>query len=87
MTQQNNMDLEQRVAQLETQMREHNHDGFKGNQIFLKHIFGQFEVVSSAPTTVPKTAYDNIKIYSSGGTFRIYVYDSVGGAWHYATLT
>lgn len=81
------MDLEQRINELERQMREHNHDGFKGNQIYLKHIFGLFEVVSSAPTTTPKTSYDQVKIYSSGGTFRLYVYDSVGGAWHYASLT
>lgn len=81
------MDIEQRLQKLEQEMREHTHNGFVGGQIFIKNLFGLFETVSVAPTTVPKTTYDNIKVYSSGGTFRLYIYDAVGGAWHYTTLT
>jgi hypothetical protein len=50
-------------------------------------IVGLFEVVSSAPTGTPKEVFDQIKIYVSGGTYRLYVYDYNGHAWHYASLT
>jgi hypothetical protein len=83
----NNEELNNRITALETQMREHHHDGFLGGQVYLRNLWGLFETVSVAPTTTPKTTYDQIKFYSSGGTFRFYMYDSVGGAWHYVALT
>jgi len=81
------MDLEQRIQKLETQMREHSHDGFNGGQIYFRNLFGLFETVSVAPTTTPKTTWDGIKIYTNGATYRLYWYDSVAGAWRYATGT
>lgn len=83
----NNEELLRRIENLETQMREHSHNGFSGNQVYIRHLLGLFETVSSAPTTTPKTTFDQIKIYSSGGTYRLYVYDPTGGAWRYASLT
>lgn len=79
--------LEQRVAELERKMREHAHDGFNGGQIYLRNLFGLFETVSAAPTTVPKTTFDQIKIYVNGATYRLYWYDSVANTWHYVTAT
>lgn len=87
MTQQNNMNIEQRLQNLERQMREHSHNGFNGGQIFFKNLFGLFETVSEVPTTTPKTTYDQIKIYSNSTTYRLYWYDSVNGVWRYATGT
>lgn len=81
------MDTEQRLEKLEREMREHYHNGVVGRQLYLKDMFGLFETVSSVPTTTPKTTYDQIKIYSNGVTYRLYWYDSVAGAWRYATGT
>lgn len=50
-------------------------------------IYGMFEVVSAVPTLTPKTAYDQIKIYTNATTYRLYWYDWVNHAWHYATGT
>lgn len=83
----NNMDTEQRIQLLEQQMREHAHNGFLGGQIYLRSLFGLFETVSVAPTTIPKTTYDQIKIYVNSTTYRLYWYDSVGSVWHYVTAT
>jgi len=52
----------------------------------LKHfreIMGLFEVVSSAPSHQPKRFYDQIKIYKSGATRRLYWYDQNAGEWVY----
>ncbi len=81
------MNIEDRLQTLERQMREHHHDGFLGGQVYLRNLWGLFETVSVAPTTIPKTTYDQIKFYSNAGTFRLYMYDSVGNAWHYTALT
>lgn len=69
-------DLIQRVTALEEKRVNLNTD-----------VFGLFETVSAAPTGVPRDLYDQIKIYVNGGTYRLYVYDVTGRAWHYATLT
>lgn len=50
-------------------------------------IFGMFQTVTSAPTGTPRNFAEQIKVYSSGGTFRIYIYDTVSNAWKNATLT
>lgn len=50
-------------------------------------LLGMFQTVTSAPTSAPRTLINQIQIYSSGGTFRIYIYDTVSNAWKYATLT
>jgi hypothetical protein len=80
-------DLQRRIETLETQMREHAHNGFLGGQIYFRHLFGLFETVSVAPTTIPKTTYDQIKIYVNGATLRLYWYDSVANLWHYVTAS
>ena len=50
-------------------------------------LAGLFEVVSAAPTGIPKRAYDQIKIYTNSTTYRLYWYDWVNHAWHYVTAT
>lgn len=48
-------------------------------------IFGAFQVVSVIPTGTPKNIYEQIKVYTNSTTYRLYWYDNVGNAWHYAT--
>lgn len=50
-------------------------------------LFGLFQTVSVAPTTVPKIAYDQIQIYKNGATLRLYVYDAANQGWRYTALT
>ncbi len=82
-----NTKLENRIITLETQMREHHHDGFLGGQVYIRNLWGLFETVSVVPTTIPKTTYDQIKFYSNATTYRLYMYDTVNNVWRYATLT
>lgn len=77
----------QRLENLEREMRQHAHDGFNGGQIFLKSLFGSIETVSTAPTTVPKTFFDQFKIYVNGATYRFYWWDGLNNVWHYVTAT
>lgn len=52
-------------------------------------LFGVIETISVVPSNsaVPKMFFDQVKIYSSGATYRLYIYDVVGKAWRYTTLT
>jgi len=50
-------------------------------------VFGMFQTVTTAPTGTPKNFFNQIQVYSSGGTFRIYIYDTVSNAWKFSTLT
>lgn len=68
----------------------HRHTGADAPPVDVASLAGFIEVVSAVPTGVPKTFWQSIKVYSSGGTRRLYVYvtDSVGsGAWRYSALT
>lgn len=55
--------------------------GKGGRPVDVKNITGLFEVVSAAPTHIPKNLYDQIKLYVNGATYRIYFYDYTGAAW------
>lgn len=50
-------------------------------------VKGMFEVVSSPPSGTPHDLFDQVKLYVSGTTYRLYCYDWNNHAWHYATLT
>lgn len=65
---------------------EHFHNGNEQPRIQLRtDIAGLFETVSSIPTGVPKDIFGQIKIYTSGASYRLYWYDTANGAWRYAT--
>ena len=50
-------------------------------------ILGLFQTVTAAPTQVPNSPYEQVQIYNNSGTLYLYIYDNVGGAWHYTSLT
>lgn len=58
-----------------------------GRIVFNTGIIGLFETVSVAPTGIPTSPYDQVKIYVNSTTYRLYWYDGVGHAWHYVTAT
>lgn len=84
--------LNQRIDELEQLIQRviltHHHDGVDSQQIRLAtDVLGMFQVVSAAPTTSPHSIFDQVKIYVNGATYRLYLYDYNGQAWHYVALT
>lgn len=69
-------DLTNRIQALESILH--------GRVVFSTGIIGLFETVSVAPTGIPLSPYDQIKIARISGTSYLYIYDNVnktlGGA-------
>ena len=85
--------MEERLAQMENDIAMlkqnatlSNYDN-NLNYLNIKNITDFLQVVSSIPSATPKNFFDQVKIYSSGGTFRLYVYNYIDNTWRYATLT
>lgn len=55
--------------------------------VFLNSLIGQIETVTSAPTGKPTRFIDQFKFYSSGSTYRLYVYNAKANVWRYVALT
>jgi hypothetical protein len=71
-------------------IRRHDHNGSNSRKIVFSALAGLFKVAAAAPTGVPRSVFDQIVLYSSGGTYRVYFYvtDSMSvGAWRYVALT
>lgn len=83
--------LRQEMAELgrrlDSLMESHQHNGLQATGVNLDDLVGLFETVSDVPTNVPKSIYDQIKIYVNGVTYRLYCYDGVGQTWRYVALT
>ena len=74
-TDQQIQDLQFQIDQLTQQFEMHQHNGSDAQRIQLKDIFDIFQTVNAIPTAVPKTAYDQIKLYTNSTTYRLYWYD------------
>ena len=82
----------QNISEEERRIRveSHEHNGLDAPKVNVKNLEGLLTVVDAVPTETPRNAYEQVKIYSNGGTRRLYVYviDSAGsGAWRYTALT
>jgi hypothetical protein len=53
--------------------------------IFLNAMKVTKKALTSAPTFEPKTFYQQIQLYDSGGVRRLYIY--INGAWRYVVIT
>lgn len=60
---------------------------FQRKDVDILTLIGLIPTVSSAPTYVPRKFAEQIVLYASGGTYRLYIYDITNAAWRYATLT
>lgn len=79
--------IDQLRSDMEQKFRDHIHSGLNSTRINLNtDIIGLFEVVTAAPTIIPKSPYDQIKIAVIAGTSYIYVYDQVNHAWKRAVI-
>lgn len=52
-----------------------------------EELWGKIETRDSVPTYVPKKISEQIVLYTSGATFRLYVYDFTNNAWRFTALT
>lgn len=55
--------------------------------MYLSEILGSMETITAVPTGTPKRFIDQFKFYSTGGTYRLYAYDSKNAVWRYVSLT
>jgi hypothetical protein len=73
--------------EMDEKFRNHIHSGLMATRINLStDLIGLFEVVTVAPTLIPKSPYDQLKIANLSGTWYIYLYDQVGHVWKRAVL-
>lgn len=79
-------EFERRLAKLEEEKMISKYDN-PFDYVDIKNITSFIQVVSTVPAGFPKSFFDQIKIYISGGTYRLYVYDYANNAWRYTTLT
>jgi hypothetical protein len=58
-----------------------------GDRFDVLNLLGFIQTIDFVPTAKPKRFIDQFVIVTSGGSSRAYIYDTVGLAWKYATLT
>jgi len=54
---------------------------------FLSDTVGIIETVTAVPTGKPTNLINQFKFYSSGSTYRLYIYDAKNAVWRYTSLT
>lgn len=74
-------------ADLNMLISTHIHDGLGATRIQLDDIMGLFETVSEIPTGVPKSVYDQVKLFVSGEIILLYFYDTVSQVWRAMGMT
>ena len=88
-------DLNRKIESFSSELKAQQHDGYDGNRIKLENLTGLFRTISDATefsraTTVadrvPSSFGEQILIYNNAGTFKLYVYDSVGKVWKNVTI-
>lgn len=84
--------LENRIAMLEQQMREHYHDGFLGRQISVLNLIDVLKTVTVAAeltnilASKPKSLVEQLFIDTTTATKKLYIYDAVGSVWRSVTI-
>ncbi len=82
-----------RLEALETQMREHTHNGFYGGEVSINNLRGVIKTVTVAAdltkflATNPLRFVDQFLIDTTTGTKKLYVYDGVGAVWRSTTIS
>lgn len=65
-------------------IKNHTHNGVDSQLINVRFISLLFDTVNTVPSHTPQNIFEQIKIYNSGGTYRLYWYDTNLKQWHYA---
>ncbi len=84
--------MEERIAKLEQQMREHYHNGVVGRQIDIENTVGFIKTVTVATeltrilASTPRKFTEQILIDTTTATKKLYVYDTIGKVWRSTTI-
>jgi len=70
---------------VDQKIQEHFHSGIDSRSLKLDNLFGMFRTVDTAPTHTPRNLFEQIMIFKTGTTYRLYWYDTMNNEWHYAT--
>lgn len=54
---------------------------------YLSDMIGKIETITTVPTGKPINMINQIKFYSNGSTYRLYIFDSKNSVWRYTSLT
>ena len=87
MIEQKLQELERQIQEYRQELRDHRHNGLGTLRLNLTDVDGLIKTVSTAPTHTPKNQQEQVILYTSGATYRIYFYDNSNGAWRYVALT
>lgn len=85
-------DLTRRIELLETQMREHMHNGVMGAETSIKNIRDTIKTVTVAGELTKILAgkarkfNEQIFIDTTTATKKLYIYDTVGAVWRSVTI-
>jgi hypothetical protein len=55
--------------------------------VFLYNIVGNIKTSSLAPTVIPNKIQDQLVIYKSGSTWKLYIADLANSTWKSVTLS
>lgn len=68
-------------------IKSHTHDGANSEPINFANLIGLIPRVTVVPTWKPVSVSEQIVIYISGGTKRLYIFEPVSKTWMYTALT
>jgi len=60
---------------------------FKSELKDISNITGLIKTTSVIPTKTPRIFQEQLLIYISGATIRLYIYSNSDNTWHYVALT
>lgn len=82
------MDIEQRLQNLERQMREHAHDGFDGGQIYYKNVWSAPVLIGSGtPDSIVLAIKGTLYLRTDGSSTSTRAYINTDGAKAWTTVT
>lgn len=76
-------EVNKKITDLQNRLFMHDHSGNGDQRIRLDDLASLIDVVSTAPTHIPRDFNEQFKIYKNGSTYRFYWHDGTG--WRYAT--
>ena len=82
----------EKISVLESQLKEHQHDGIIGAQINVRNIFDLLRTITDATELTNVTAqpakniYEQMFIDTSTATKKLYVFDATGNVWRSVTI-
>ena len=67
-------------------IKTHQHDGLLSSRTNFQDLLGGLQTTSAVPTDTPRDIFDWVRVYKSGSSYRLYVYDGLNNVWKYANI-